>query len=126
MKAEAATDPREEAVDGGDEGEDGQDVTPISRFHVRTGRDSHMRRYEGKGGTHKIWPATIKPKSAPCENACSMFAGGFFSTPLSTTTLPLVNGSSNSGYLNLLIAIEAGIDMTEEVMSEVGETPRLM
>ncbi len=47
-----------------------------------------------------------------------------FSSPRSTVTRPRVTGSSSSGKRILLIAIEAGILMTEDVTKFCGGTPR--
>ena len=77
--------------------------------------------------THRICPATMRPKTAPLLNACSAFAGLFLSeSPRSTTTRPRVTGSSVSGMRILLIAMLAGMLMTLAVTRFWGGTPRPM
>ena len=72
-------------------------------------------------------PATTRPKIAPWENACRVFAGESGpGSPLSTTTRPRVTGSSVSGYRIFETAIEAGILITDEVIRFWGGTPRLI
>ena len=77
-------------------------------------------------GTHKIWPATMRPKRAPCENAWRAFVGAFFCWPRSTVTWPRVTGSSISGIRIFEIAMDAGIDMTDAVTKFSGGTPMPM
>lgn len=74
-------------------------------------------RIKGMNKAYKTWPATIKPNVAPLLKAWRALTGGppFSSRPRSTTTRPLVTGSSISGMRIFEIAIEAGIDMTEDV-----------
>ena len=114
-------DPCQKAVDRSNQRQDCQHVRPwqvISRLFG----DGVVR---VKLETHKICPATINPNVAPLLNAWRAFAGLFFpsSWPRSTTTFPRVTGSSSSGSLILLIAIEAGILITDEVTRFWAGTP---
>ena len=68
----------------------------------------------------------MRPNSAPLENACSAFAGGFFSSPRSTVTRPRVTGSSISGRRSFEMAIDAGMLITDAVTKFSGGTPRPM
>jgi hypothetical protein len=66
---------------------------------------------------HRIWPAATRPNKAPLAKACNAFTGAStYSSPQSTTTLPRVTDSPNSGERTFLIAINTGILMIEAVI----------
>ena len=70
--------------------------------------------------------ATTTPNIAPWLNACSAFDGGFLTSPRSTATRPRVTGSSVSGKRILLIAMDAGMLITDAVTRFCAGTPMLM
>ncbi len=61
----------------------------------------------------RIIPAILRPSQAPLAKAWRAFAARWSSSS-GMTTLPVVKVSSVSGWRSLLIARDAGMDMTHE------------